>query len=255
MNLQLPNVVSSDTLKEDNKLSVHQKHGFLRSIRKNLDHDDHLPKVVLSGRTEVEETIRLSYGGKFEPELDVTAAASEAPSKLKQSMLRIYSHQDRYLQLSDTDEELDEHGDFKQNVPQCNMPSSLTSTAVSNQGVRISTADSSVRPAAKLRQGGEAKRGSASSRTSVQFKRTEIVHRERPVSGTHFHMLAAKNPALKVSCLSVTPLDHSITLLYITLNTDFLLSKRRSCIGTLIIGEDPYRKVTNFGWMIEKRSV
>lgn len=255
MNLQLPNVVSSDTLKEDNKLSVHQKHGFLRSIRKNLDHDDHLPKVVLSGRTEVEETIRLSYGGKFEPELDVTAAASEAPSKLKQSMLRIYSHQDRYLQLSDTDEELDEHGDFKQNVPQCNMPSSLTSTAVSNQGVRISTADSSVRPAAKLRQGGEAKRGSASSRTSVQFKRTEIVHRERPVSGTHFHMLAAKNPALKVSCLSVTPRDHSITLLYITLNTDFLLSKRRSCIGTLIIGEDPYRKVTNFGWMIEKRSV
>jgi hypothetical protein len=216
VNLKLPNVVCSDIHKEDtevqNESSVHQKHGFLRSIRKNLYHDDHLPKVVLSGRTELEETIGLSYGGKFESELDVTAAVSEEPSKLKLSMLRIYSHQDHYLQLSDTDEELDEHGDFKQNVPQCNMPSSLTLKAVSNQSVRISTADSSATPAAKSRQGGEAKRGSASSRTSVQFKRTEIVHRERPVSGTHFHMLAAKNPALKVSCMSVNPCDHSITL-------------------------------------------
>lgn len=215
MNLQLPNRVGSDTLKEDtetqNKLSMHQKHGFLRTLRKNLDHDDHLPKVALSERTEVEETIGLGYGGKLEPELDMTAAVSDAPSKLKQSLLKIYSHQDRYLQLSDTDEELDEHVEFKQKPSQSNMPDSLTAKALSNQNVRRSTADSSVKPAAKSRQGGEAKRGSASSGTSIQFKRTEIVRRERPVSGTHFQLLAAKNPALKVGSSSVSQSHFSIT--------------------------------------------
>ena len=199
MNVQFSNEVGSDILKQvvetQNNLSTHQKHGLQRTYGQNSGHYDHQSKVGHSGGTE--ETFGLNYHEeKIVRDLHEIAAAPMVRANIKKSLPPIRS-QDPYLCLSDTDEELDEYDENKQNISRCIIHASLTAKAVPNQSIRSSNTDSSIRPAVKSIVGAGSNRGSVTSRTSIQMKR-EIVYRERPPLGTHFHMLSTKNPALKV---------------------------------------------------------
>lgn len=221
MNVQFSNEVGSDILKQvgetQNNLPTHLKHGLSRTYGKNSGHYEHLSKVGHSGGTE--ETFELNYHGeKIVGDLHEIAAVPMVRANIKKSLPPIRS-QDPYLYLSDTDEELDEYEESKQNISRCIMQASLTAKAAPNQSVRSSNADSSVKPAVKSNVGAGSNRGSVTSRTSIQLKR-EIVYRERPPLGTHFHMLATKNPALKVNFLKKICI-HLITLQYFTIHSNY----------------------------------
>ena len=220
MNVQFSNGVVSDILKQgvgaQNNLPTHKKHGILRTYGHNIDHYDHLSNVGHSGGTE--ETAELNYHGeKFVGDFHEIAAVHTVPAIIRKSLPPIRSP-DPYLYLSDTDEELDECEENKQNISRCIMQASLTAKAAPNQSIRSGNADSSIKPAVKSNVGAGSNRGSVTSRTSIQLRR-EIVYRERPPLGTHFHMLATMNPALKVNFFQEIPYSHSIAPQYFIIHS------------------------------------